>query len=93
MYLTGTLPVHGVSVVFYLPGQQPRIFLPECELMWLKPDCSIPVSFGWGHLPDKPIEENYRHWLSDLSAEFGSDPKKDRGRSGLWNSCPSLFIG
>lgn len=70
VYLTGTYPVHGVSAVFYRPGVEPRLLQPECELQWVKPGCATVSPFGWGHLPDRPLEENYDRWLSDLAEEF-----------------------
>jgi Xaa-Pro dipeptidase len=73
VYLTGTLPVAGVSLAFYRPGMEPRLLQPECELQWVKAGGCIPTSFGWGHLPDRPIEQNQLDWMQSLAAEFGDD--------------------
>lgn len=75
VYLTGTLPVHGVSAVFYLPGAEPRLLQPECELQWVRPGGCQVTGFGWGHLPDLPIEENYDLWLQSLAVEFAGQVK------------------
>ena len=70
VYLTGTYPVHGVSVAVYLPRVGSFLLHPECEQEWIAHgDCGVSL-FGWGHINDKPIEAAYTEFLSNLYGKY-----------------------
>lgn len=70
VYLTGTYPVHGVSVVVYLPGGKVELLHPECEELWLEPGFSQVTLFGWGHLSDNPLQKTYEDFLSKITVKY-----------------------
>ena len=70
VYLTGTYPVHGVSVAVYLPGKSVELLQPECEQQWVEPEIAEVTLFGWGHLRDDPLEKTYVNFLSRIAGKY-----------------------
>lgn len=70
VYLTGTYPVHGVSVAVYLPGGIVDLLHPECEHQWIEPGFSEVTLFSWGHLADDPLGRTYEQFLSKIAGKY-----------------------
>lgn len=72
VYLTGTLPVHGNTLAFYLPGEQPILLQPDCELQWVREDLAEVHTYPWGHLGNPAPLESFRRWFKQLDERFGA---------------------
>lgn len=72
VYLSGMLPVHGVTAVFYLPGAGVHLLQPVCELQWVPADVTQVSSFEWGHLNDVSLTDSYRGWCKHLAETYGN---------------------
>jgi hypothetical protein len=70
VYLTGTYPVHGVSVAVYIPDIGSFLFQPECEQYWVEPNTTQVTFFGWGHLHDHTLEKSYADFLSGIYRKY-----------------------
>ena len=70
VYLTGTYPVHGVSVAVYLPGGTVELLQPECEQQWVEPEIAEVTLFGWGHFSDDQLEDTYAIFLSRIAEKY-----------------------
>ena len=66
VYLSGTYPVHGVSVAVYFRGGECLLLQPDCEKDWIEANQTQVTLFGWGHLQDVPLETTYTNFLSDI---------------------------
>jgi Xaa-Pro dipeptidase len=66
VYLTGTYPVHGVSIAVYIPDVGSILLQPECEQYWVETNTTRVTLFGWGHLRDNPLENTYADFLSGI---------------------------
>lgn len=90
VYLTGTYPVHGVSVAIYIPGAGSLMLQPECEQYWVEPDQSTVSLFGWGHLGELPIEESYARFLSMVWRQYNLSGRRV-GVELHYKSCAPAF--
>ena len=70
VYLTGTYPVHGVSIAVYIPDVGCFLLQPDCEQYWVEENASRVTLFGWGHLLDNPLEKNYADFLSGIYRQY-----------------------
>ncbi len=70
LYLTGTLPVHGVSAAFYPLEGNPVLLQPECEDLWITPDRAELDLFKWGHLGEPVLQETYFNWFEKICNRF-----------------------
>lgn len=73
VYLTGTYPVHGVSVAVYIPGGHSLLLTPECEQDWVETNRTKVSLFGWGHLHDQPLETSHSAFLTNVYKQYLSD--------------------
>jgi Xaa-Pro dipeptidase len=71
VYLTGTYPVHGVSIAVYIPDVGCSLLQPECEQCWVEANSTRVTLFGWGHLRDNPLENSYADYLSGIYRKYG----------------------
>jgi Xaa-Pro dipeptidase len=71
VYLTGTYPVHGVSIAVYVPDVGSFLLQPECEQYWVEGNTTRVTLFGWGHLQDNPLEKTYADFLSGIYRKYG----------------------
>jgi len=71
VYLTGTYPVHGVSIAVYIPDAGGLLLQPECEQYWVEANTKRVTLFDWGHLQDNPLEKTYTDFLSGIYRNYG----------------------
>lgn len=76
VYLTGTYPVHGVSVAVYIPAIGSFLLQPECEQYWVEPNTTQVTFFGWGHLSDQTLEKSYADFLSGIYRKYDLTGKR-----------------
>src|SRR5512145_1040965 len=76
VYMTDYWPHHGFSVVVFPKDGQPRLFVPEVEEEYTKPDWADATPFGWGLLKDGDLYENYRRLLTSACKDFDLAGKK-----------------
>lgn len=65
VYLSGTYPVLGMSVVWYAPAVGIHLLQPEFERMWVKTDRNVHY-FPTGHLKDPSLKDSYLTWLNHM---------------------------
>jgi Xaa-Pro dipeptidase len=70
MYLTGTYPVHGVSIAVYIPDVGSFLLQPECEQYWVETNTTKVTLFGWGFLRDDLLERTYADFLSGIYRHY-----------------------
>ncbi len=71
VYMTDYWPHHGFSVVVFPKDGKPRLFLPEIEEEYAKPDWADAALFGWGLLKDGDLYENYKRLLTEAYHKLG----------------------
>lgn len=71
VYITDYWPHHGFSVVVLPREGKPRLFLPEIEEEYAKPNWADYTAFGWGLLKDGDLYENYRRLLTEARGQLG----------------------
>ena len=76
VYMTGTYPVHGVSIAVYIPGVGSLLLQPECEQYWVEENTTGVTLFGWGHLQDNPLEKTYADFLSGIYRQYNLAGKR-----------------
>jgi hypothetical protein len=59
VYLTGALPVLGISIAAYQPQKFTALLQPEFENIWYPNLNRQTDSFPTGHLGDAPITKSY----------------------------------
>jgi Xaa-Pro dipeptidase len=73
VYFADTLPILGVSAVYYLPGNRPILLVPESEFDWANGDHCELMPFSFGHLGDSDFYANLTNWCADLHKRFGQN--------------------
>jgi Xaa-Pro dipeptidase len=76
VYLTGTYPVHGVSIVIYIPNVGTFLLQPECEQYWVEANTTRVTLFDWGHLQDNPLDKTYADFLSGIYRHYDLNGKR-----------------
>ncbi len=90
MYLTGTYPVHGVSIAVYIPDMGSFLLQPDCEQNWVEPNNTQVTIFGWGHLRHNSLEKTYADFLSLLYRKY-SLPGKRIGVEKHYKTCAPAY--
>jgi Xaa-Pro dipeptidase len=76
VYLTGTYPVHGVSIAVYIPDIGSFLLQPECEQYWVEANTTRVTLFDWGHLRENPLEKTYAGFLSGIYHHYDLSGKR-----------------
>lgn len=74
VYLTGALPVLGISIAAYQPQKFTALLQPEFENIWYPNLNRQTDSFPTGHLGDAPITKSYAEWLARLHSQHKISP-------------------
>lgn len=70
VYLSGTWPVHGVSVAVVAPGQPTVLYLPDGELDLADGEGAEIHPFGWGKLEDPSLYDTYAKIIGEVQQRF-----------------------
>jgi len=74
VYLSGALPVLGLSIVAYQPQKFTALLQPEFENIWYHNNNIQTEFFPTGHLGDAPALKSYADWLGNLHKQRNLSP-------------------